>query len=217
MDRQLAERMVGAACLLAVLVLIVPSILDGNQEPESSSPEPVLSEVPDQRTHTLILDDAARVPPVPQPRDMPGEAAGTLPDDEPPAATLSAPAELQEATPVPVPAPTAEPEKPAVVVVPPAADKAVAVPSAVPAASAEVPVGADAGQWYVQLGVFSSKQNAEGLARKLTASGFSATVRKINNGAMSRVLVGPRADREAAVALADKLKAAGFTGQVTRL
>ena len=58
MDRQLAERMVGAACLLAVLVLVVPSILDGNQEPESTGPEPVLSEVPDQRTHTLILDDA---------------------------------------------------------------------------------------------------------------------------------------------------------------
>ena len=30
MDRQLAERMVGAACLLAVLVLVVPAILDGS-------------------------------------------------------------------------------------------------------------------------------------------------------------------------------------------
>jgi cell division septation protein DedD len=110
MDRQLAERMVGAACLLAVLVLVVPSILDGNQEPESTGPEPELLEVPDQRTHTLILDNAARVPPVPQLRDMPGEAAGTLPDDEPPAGTIPAPVQAQEATPVPVPIP--EPEKP---------------------------------------------------------------------------------------------------------
>lgn len=214
MDRQLAERMVGAACLLAVLVLVVPSILDGNQEPERTGPEPELLDVPDQRTHTLILDNAARVPPVPQPRDMPGEAAGTLPDDEPPAETMPAPVELQEV--VTVPAPTPEPGKPAVVA-PPATDKAVTAPSAAPVASAEVRAVPDAGQWYVQLGVFSSQQNAEGLAKKLKASGFSATVRKASNGAMSRVLVGPRADRDAAVELADKLKAAGFTGQVTKL
>ncbi len=211
MDRQLAERMVGAACLLAVLVLVVPSILDGNQEPESTGPEPELLEVPDQRTHTLILDNAARVPPVPQLRDMPGEAAGTLPDDEPPAGTIPAPVQAQEATPVPVPIP--EPEKPAVVA-PPATDKVAAAPSTAPAEARAVP---DAGQWYVQLGVFSSRQNAEGLAKKLKAGGFDTTVRKTGSGTMSRVLVGPRADRDAAVVLADKLKAAGFTGQVTKL
>lgn len=214
MDRQLAERMVGAACLLAVLVLVVPSILDGNQEPESTGPEPGLSEVPDQRRHTLILNPAARVPPVPQSRDMPGEAAGTLPDDEPPAPTMPAPVAPPEATPVPAPIP--EPEKPAVVA-PPATDKAGAAPSAAPPVPAEAPAVPDTGQWYVQLGVFSSAQNAEGLANKLKTSGFTATVRKVKNGAMSRVLVGPRADRAAAVELADQLKAAGYTVQVTKL
>jgi len=75
----------------------------------------------------------------------------------------------------------------------------------------------EAGQWYVQLGSFSSSQNAEGLAKKLKARGFDATIRKSSNGKMSRVLVGPRADRDAAVVLAGKLKAEGFAGQVTRL
>ena len=54
-------------------------------------------------------------------------------------------------------------------------------------------------------------------AKKLKAGGFDTTVRKTGSGTMSRVLVGPRADRDAAVVLADKLKAAGFTGQVTKL
>jgi cell division septation protein DedD len=204
--------MVGAACLLAVLVLVVPSILDGNQEPGSSGPEPVLPDAPDLRTHTLSLDNETRVPPVPQPQAVPAvpaEPAVIQPDNQPPAATIPAPVEQQEA-------PPPEPEEAAVVVpstvappapVPPVAQTAAPESRAVPAA----------GQWYVQLGVFSSQQNAEGLAKKLKAGGFSATVRKTSNGAMSRVLVGPRADREAAVALAGKLKAAGFAGQVTKL
>ena len=78
------------------------------------------------------------------------------------------------------------------------------------------PALADAAQWYVQLGVFASSQNAEGLAKKLKAKGFEATIRK-SGGSMSRVIVGPRADRDAAAALAEKLASAGFKGQVTRL
>jgi cell division septation protein DedD len=206
MDRQLAERMVGAACLLAVLVLVVPSILDGNRESGSTGPEPVMPEQPGLRTHTLSIDSGASVPPVPQPREMPGEAAGTLPDEEP------VTADLPENAPVLPSAPAPEVAQPAVAE-PPAAEKTAAA-AEVPA---EAPAVADAGQWYVQLGSFSSKPNAEGLARKLQASGFSATVRKSGNGKMLRVLVGPRADREAAAMLAGKLRAAGFNGQVTRL
>ncbi|MEZ5561363.1 MAG: SPOR domain-containing protein [Gammaproteobacteria bacterium] len=212
MDRQLAERMVGAACLLAVLVLVVPSILDGNQEPGSADPEPVSAEVPDLRTHTLTLDSAARVPPVPQLRDTQGEAAGTLPDEQLPAEEVPAPVELQEVAP-----PAPEPEEKPAVVSPPTPGKAVPDSPAAPATTAVARAAPEAGQWYVQLGSFSSSQNAEGLAKKLKARGFDATIRKSSNGKMSRVLVGPRADRDAAVVLAGKLKAEGFAGQVTRL
>lgn len=219
MDRQLAERMVGAACLLAVLVLVVPAVLDGNQEPASTGPEPVLPEVRDLRRHTLSLDSEERVPPVPVLPDRPGEAAGTLPEDEVPAGLTAAPVELPDATPsAPVAAPATEKSAAAA---PASADKTVAAapvaeapaPPA-PAPSAEAQAPPDAGQWYVQLGVFSNRQNAEGLKKKLVAAGFEATIRKSNRGL--RVLVGPRADRDAAVALAGKLKAEGYAGQVTR-
>lgn len=210
MDRQLAERMVGAACLLAVLVLVVPSILDGNQQQGSTEPQPVLSDVPDLRTYTLSRDSAERVPPVPRPRNVVGEPAGTLPveelpADELPGAEIPVPAELNDVQPAAAPEPdrlpVAETESPKAIAAPPAA----------------APVAATAGQWYVQLGSFSNQQNVEGLTKKLKAKGFEVTVRKTSNGALSRVLVGPRADRDAAVALAEKLSRAGFKGQVTRL
>lgn len=217
MDRQLAERMVGAACLLAVLVLVVPAVLDGNQPPASTGPEPVLPEVRDLRRHTLSLDSEERVPPVPVLPDRPGEAAGTLPEDEVPAGLTAAPVELPDTTPAAVAAPEAEKTA---VAAPATAGKAVAAapvaeaPAA--AASAEAQVPPNAGEWYVQLGSFSSRQNAEGLRKKLAAAGFEATIRKSEKTPLLRVLVGPRADRDAAVALAGKLKAAGYTGQVTR-
>lgn len=207
MDRQLAERMVGAACLLAVLVLVVPSILDGNQPPEDSGSELLQSAAPDLRTHTLTLESAGRVPPVPQLRDAPREEpAGTLPDERPSAEETVAPVVLQEVTP-PAPPEVVNPPVTAAVT-----EKVAAVPPVVKA-----PAVTNTGQWYVQLGSFSSQQNAEGLVAKLKAGGFDATTRKGSNGSMLRVLVGPRADRDAAVALSGKLSAAGFAGQVTRL
>lgn len=208
MDRQLTERMVGAACLLAVLVLVVPSILDGNQQSERAGPEPVLAETPDLRTHTLSLNNAERVPPVPQLRDVPGEPAGTLPPEESPVDEIAAPLILSEVQP-PAPSAVSEPAEPPVVAA--ATDDTVAR-----APAREKPAVADGGEWYVQLGSFSNRQNADGLAKKLRAAGFDATIRKSSNGSMSRVLVGPRTDRDAAVALAAKLSGAGFKGQVTR-
>jgi DedD protein len=218
MDRQLAERMVGAACLLAVLVAVVPALLDGNQAPESNGPDSALPEVRDLRRHTLSLDSEARVPPVPVLPDRPGDAAGTLPVDDVPDGVAAAPVELPDAT-----APVAGPDVGNSVVdaSATAGQTAAVAPGAeapappVPAPAAEAPVLPGTGQWYVQLGVFSSQQNAEGLKKKLADAGFEATLRKSNRGL--RVLVGPRADRDAAVTLAGKLKAAGYTGQVTRL
>lgn len=207
MDRQLAERMVGAACLLAVLVLVVPSILDGNQQLEVPGLESVPSEVPNLRTHTLSLNNDERVPPVPQLRDAPGEPAGTLPDEVLPAGDRPTPI-VTEDEPVPLPVP--EVERPPAQSTPPVSASNVQAVAKIPAAPA-------AEQWYVQLGSFSNQQNAERLVAKLKARGFEAMLRKSSNGSMSRVLVGPRAGREEADALAVKLAGAGFTGQVTRL
>ncbi len=67
----------------------------------------------------------------------------------------------------------------------------------------------------VQLGTFASHDNAEHLAQKVKAQGFSAGVSQYPGGKhLYRVRVGPVHDRAAAAQLQAKLKAAGHTGAV---
>lgn len=208
MDRQLAERMVGAACLLAVLVLIVPAILDGNPDSGATITHPAVEEELDLRTHTIRLDGAEREPPVPTPRQAQGAperpvetAPETAPPESPPVTDLEPPA----AGPA-----MALPAAPATPVTRPLAP-ATAVPVAAPPAKAPVD---GAGDWMVQLGSFSSRTNADRLAADLKSKGFSVSVQGGggSSGTLFRVRAGPEPDKARAEALAVRLAAAGFKG-----
>ncbi|MEO8223564.1 MAG: SPOR domain-containing protein, partial [Gammaproteobacteria bacterium] len=155
MDRQLAERMVGAACILAVLVLVVPAILDGNPDSGTTITHPAVEEQLDLRTHTILLDGARSEPPVPTARQP--DVAPELPQ-----------AKVQP----PAPAPP-EPDE--------AADDRGATASPTPAVvKSALPIepvkGATTGGWFVQLGSFSRRENADRLAADLKGKGFSASV-----------------------------------------
>lgn len=65
--------------------------------------------------------------------------------------------------------------------------------------------------WWTQVGVYSSRDNAERLARKLRAAGFDIEVAKVNvrGKELYRVRAGPVLDRPAALALQSRLTAAG--------
>lgn len=201
MDRQLAERMVGAACLLAVLVLVVPAILDGNPDSGATITHPDIAEELDLRTHTIRLDGAEREPPVPTQLQArvdpppPGEAAPEEPPAPPAAAPEPEPAEAAPAPPEPV----------------------TTAPAATAAAVAGSPVtdraGGD-GDWVVQLGSFASQANADRLAARVKASGFQVSVQGGggSSGTLYRVRAGPEGDRAGAEALAARLAAAGFKG-----
>lgn len=64
------------------------------------------------------------------------------------------------------------------------------------------------GDFVIQAGAFRARANAETLAREITARGFRAEARQSTDG-LWRVLVGPYADREAAVADLDRLAVRG--------
>ena len=68
----------------------------------------------------------------------------------------------------------------------------------------------------VQLGSFSSQENAERLAADLRSEGYAAFLSKLDSGSKSllRVRVGPQKDRASAESVANKLAAAGHKGQV---
>ncbi len=209
MDRQLAERMVGAACLLAVLVLVVPAILDGNPDSGATIRHPAVEDELDLRTHTIRLDGAEREPPVPTPRQ-----ADVAPERPAEAAPKSA--STTEAPPVTAPEPVAAapvkqlPAAPVPPVTRPAALEP-AVAAAEPLAKAPAEGGGD---WIVQLGSFSSRANADRLAADLKAKGFSVAVQGGggSSGTLFRVRTGPEPDKAGAEALAARLAAAGFKG-----
>ncbi|MBL8201813.1 MAG: SPOR domain-containing protein [Chromatiales bacterium] len=210
MDRQLAERMVGAACLLAVLVLVVPAILDGNPDSGTTITHPAVEEELDLRTHTIRLDGSRREPPVPtplqaqampEPRGVaapePGAAAAIPPGPEPVETGLASVAPAAATPPVP---PVARPS------VPEPAPAVAKSPAKAPAAGG--------GGWIVQLGSFSSRANADRLAAEVRNKGFSVVVQGGggSSGSLFRVRSGPEPDRAAAEALAARLEAAGFRG-----
>ena len=72
------------------------------------------------------------------------------------------------------------------------------------------------GMWAVQLGSFSSKENAERLAADLRDQGFAAFLSQLqtNTGALQRVRIGPQKDRASAESIAAQLAQAGHSGRV---
>ncbi len=70
--------------------------------------------------------------------------------------------------------------------------------------------------WAVQLGSFSSKDNAEKLAADLRKQGYAAFLSQLSTdkGQLHRVRIGPQKDRASAEAMASRLAKVGHNGQV---
>jgi len=208
MDRSLKERIIGAVVLVAVVVLVVPVFLDG----PPGSDEIVSERVPlpgqsDQKSQTVVLD---------LDRNEPVPASSKEPADASPAAHQTAkPGENAPAAAEATPSPAAETKTPAVATKTPVATTN--MPAAEqPARSVAPPVGSTTGMWAVQLGSFSSQDNAERLAADLRKQGFAAFLSQLttDSGQLHRVRVGPQKDRESAEAMAQRLSKAGHKGQV---
>ena len=191
MEKALKERIIGAIVLVAVVVLVVPVFLDGPPaEGEMISERVPLPGQSDQKTQTIVLN-----------RDR----------EEPvPAQTANVTGREEQVTPEPQPQPVD-----AVVTKQAEAKKAESTPE--PTAPRPVQsAGSATGMWAVQLGSFSSQQNAEKLAADLRKKGFGAFLSQISTstGQLHRVRIGPQKDREAADAMAARLQKAGYKGKV---
>jgi DedD protein len=186
MEVRVRERLVGALVLVALVVLLVPALLKGPQQPQGAAPAPQLKSV------EVTLDDGKRPAAddalVPEPA---APAARTVP-----AATDDAPGSAARAAP---------PPEPAAAVAPAAAggDRPAPTTSREPG---EPPA------WAVQLGAFSTREKAEGLVADLRRRGYSAFVLEYRAGGqvLHRVRVGPEQDRARAVAIAERLRKDGF-------
>jgi DedD protein len=181
MEQKLKQRLVGAIVLVSLAVIFVPIILEGPDDEWS----PRSQGIPEPPRMDYGVDMELALPPVEPPETGEVEPMEPAEPQEPVAAPVVVP-------PVPVAQPT-EPVKP----VPPPPTQP-SPPPAAPDKNTSLP--APPPGWYIQVGSFSQRMNAEGLRERLQAAGHTTRLQTINIGKAQvyRVLVGPADSRASA-------------------
>ncbi len=210
MDRALKERIIGAIVLVAVVVLVVPVFLDGPPDDDEIVSERVpLPGQTEQKTQTVVLnrDRSEPVPtsaePTPVPQRPSPAVTETRPEPQRPVvAERAVEPESQSGSGTEIEPEETQPPSPA--------------PQSTPRTEVARAPASSTGMFAVQLGSFSSQENAERLAADLRAQGFAAFLSQLStsSGQLHRVRIGPQKDREAAEAMAARLATAGHDGQV---
>jgi DedD protein len=188
MERALKERIIGAAALVLVVVLVVPVFLDGPPgEGEIVSERVPLPGQSEQENRTVVLD-RDRTEPVPA-----SQLADTPPKSQP---------VVEQSDPEPEPIKTRPAPEP--------------VAEEAPAEQQPAATSSSTGMWAVQLGSFGNQENAERLAADLRKQGHAAFLSQVmtSDGQRHRVRIGPQKDRASAEAVAASLKKAGHDGKV---
>lgn len=192
------HRIIGAIIVVSLAVIFIPMILDERDTPS------VLKEVNEIPKRSADADDAAtRVVVTP---------VGELGADQ----DKRAPATPDAV--VPKPQDQAPPREPAV---PVPADSAPPAPAAKPAekpvAKDKAPAAPTDANWYVQVGVYASRENAQRVVEKLKGRGFAVVTDtvKIEGGKATRLRVGPYRDKAGAERAAARIeKETGLHGIV---
>jgi DedD protein len=200
-ERQLKERLIGAAVLVAAAVILVPEMFSGPREsvvPETDAVRPTANQIKTYRVELQSSPTAAALesqvePPAERPLDE-TQAMQTNPD-------------------VAKTAPDSPEQKPrAMVTQPPMQGAVVPAPPAKPETARPVSTVATSNKlisdgWVVQVGSFSVQGTAQQIAAKLKGQGFPAFVEpvQVNGKTLYRVRVGTMANRASADAALQKL------------
>ena len=186
MERRLKERLIGAAVLVMLAVIIIPMILDDSSDLDGSITETNIPERPKDNFSSRIvpLQDSDLTPLIEEPvLEVEAEPLVDIQKDE-----VSPPRQDKVSI--------SEDEKTIITPV---------LSSATPVAEANTHMGATA--WVVQLGSFSSEENARELNEKLRKAGLPSFVEPLKRESKIsyRVRVGPELRRSDAQLLLVKL------------
>ncbi|MBS1200106.1 MAG: hypothetical protein H6R27_784 [Proteobacteria bacterium] len=200
MDNAVKERLVGAAILVVLVVLVVPALLSGPREPVPAGEPP--SAAADAAGEVRVVEiDLSRT--------------------QAPVGTASVPDIVEDPVAMPPPAPEAiaspAPQAGSAVVADQAAVQA-AEPAAPPASGPKVVPASPmpGGAWAVQVAALSSQDAAAKMVAELRGKGYSAFVleHRADGRVFYRVRVGPEPQRNRADALAARLQAEGMKPSV---
>lgn len=193
MDLSLKQRLLGAAVLIALAVIVVPMILSGSaphNADEMQVSNLAIPPAPDREFQNRVLnvDPAKPAPGTPAVETITTVDTGAAPAPEP-ASPSTPPPQAAPAATAPVVAVAKPPASPA----PPPVRESVAKPDPGQAAS---------GRFYVNLGVYATAGNARDLVATLKKDGFAAATEasEVQGKPAQRVQVGPFATRAAAEA-----------------
>jgi DedD protein len=206
------RRLVGAAALALLAVIVLPIVMDSEPKPGGQEIQIV---IPSQDSNSL----AARL--------IPGHPAPPV-SQLPPAAT-----EAKPAPPALPPAPATKPVEPADITVPSQSAASPAVEKPKPEAAAgkiEEPKKTDAAhalaalegkesdQWLVQLGAYQNPGNVNLLTGKLKDMGLPSSTEKVElpQGTRTRVRAGPFKSRDAAEKARLRIRKIGVDGSVVQ-
>ncbi|EDY87532.1 sporulation and cell division repeat protein [gamma proteobacterium HTCC5015] len=195
MDEVLKQRLVGASVWVVLIVVFLPLIFDGaGVEKRAQSTELSL---PEDHSTVLILE----------PESVVASEAETRPASHETDAQAVAPTQRQKTDPPQQSNTPSEPSKPIATPTPQTTSaKTKPEPSTQTVAvkgKAEVDEG-----WIVQIGSFSSRDNADGLSKQLGRAGYHSFVEAGGSGSsrVHRVRIGPMESRELAEQTRLKLK-----------
>lgn len=203
--RRARRRLIGAIALVTLIAVVLPWILESEPRP---SDQEIAIQIPSQDSGTF----GTRVIPGKSQAPAKSEAAPAAPPaaaaTESPAGVLQAEQDKVLAPPVAKSAPPKEK--------PPIAKEAKAAPSEVRKKAEPRESQADGKQFVVQIGALADAAKAESLQKALAAKGTKSytEVVKTSAGEVTRVRVGPFANRETAEQERARLKALGYDGNV---
>lgn len=174
MNQGAKQRIVGTVVLLALALIFLPIIFDG----QGSYQAPVTSRIPETPIIS-ILPEPSQSRPV-----IVGDVVAVEPDTATTVSLIDDTADAIEEAITEVAEPATEVE----------------ITESTPIFSREVPQLNDAGLpqgWVVRLGSFSDSENASNLVARLQEAGYKAYTRSMNSdqGALTGVFVGPWLDR----------------------
>jgi DedD protein len=218
-DTHLKERLVGAAVLVAVAVILIPEMLSGPSDRKADGTSERAVEEGGVRTYTIDLGARARSGA--NEAVQPAEAVAPAVEE-----TSAPPPEIvpEASAPVAATVPERQPVAgaPTVVTAPePRAEARSAAIAKVPETSAQPapPARSTGGQgqpWVVQIGSFAKQATADKLSQDLKRRGYASFVVPFKPGAQTlyRVRVGPMKERGDADAIVQKLKREGTAATV---
>ncbi len=198
MDSALKQRLIGAAVLVAVAVIVLPMLIGGPDDASTSVQSTVpldIPQAPDRRFETRELSPATRPVPAPVAPAAPEDQVATVdlsasqaaaPEQDAGFDLSSRPSQAAPAPSAPAalsnPEPKPEPPKPV---------------AAVPASPATAPAATLAGGYAVNLGSYANLANADALVAQLKQHSLPAYAEavQVDGKPAQRVRLGPYAQR----------------------